>query len=49
MGMDETWFVAPLAKTIGAYGGDVANELVFVVTAVSYPLARWMELKHFGR
>ncbi|KAH6605496.1 nucleoside transporter [Trichoderma cornu-damae] len=49
MGMDETWFVGPLAKTIGDYGGDVANEFTFVVTALSYPLARYFELKYIGR
>lgn len=49
MGMDETWFVGPLAKTIGDYGGDVANEFTFVVTALTYFPARYLELKYFGR
>jgi purine-cytosine permease-like protein len=49
MGMDETWFIGPLAKTIGEYGGDVANEFTFVVTALSYIPARYLELKYFGR
>ena len=49
MGMDETWYVGPVAKTIGAYGGDVANEMAFVVTAVTYYPARYLELKYFGR
>ena len=49
MGMDETWFIGPLAKVIGESGGDVANELTFVVTAVTYAPARYMELKYFGR
>ena len=49
MGMDETWYVGPLAKTIGAYGGDVANEFAFVVTALTYYPARYLELKYFGR
>lgn len=49
MGMDETWFVGPLAKTIGDTGGDVANEFTFVVTALSYAPARYLELKYFGR
>ena len=49
MGMDETWFVGPLAKTIGAYGGDVANEFTFVVTSLTYFPARYLELKYFGR
>jgi purine-cytosine permease-like protein len=49
MGMDETWFIGPLAKLIGDYGGDVANEFTFVVTALSYLPARFLELKYFGR
>jgi NCS1 nucleoside transporter family len=48
MGMDETWFVGPLAKLIGD-GGDVANEFTFVVTCLSYLPARYLELKFFGR
>ncbi|KKK19066.1 putative nucleoside transporter [Aspergillus rambellii] len=49
MGMDETWFIGPLAKLIGASGGDVANEITFVVTALTYAPARYLELKYFGR
>lgn len=49
MGMWETWFVGPLAKTIGTDGGDVANEFTFVVTALTYVPARYLELKYFGR
>jgi NCS1 nucleoside transporter family len=49
MGMWETWFVGPLAKTIGDGGGDVANEFTFVVTALSYVPARYLELKFFRR
>ncbi|KAJ5917276.1 nucleoside transporter [Penicillium verhagenii] len=47
MGMSETWFVGPLAKLIG--NGDIANEFTFVVTALSFPLTRYLELKHFGK
>ncbi|EWG42548.1 hypothetical protein FVEG_04323 [Fusarium verticillioides 7600] len=49
MGMVETWFTGPLGKLIGTYGGDVANELTFVVTAIVYPVARYLELKYFGK
>ena len=28
MGMDETWYVGPLAKVIGSYGGDVVSFLL---------------------
>lgn len=49
MGMWQTWYVGPLAALIGKDGGDVANEICFVVTAVSYIPARYLELKYFGR
>ncbi|KAL6243582.1 hypothetical protein RBB50_009575 [Rhinocladiella similis] len=49
MGMSETWFIGPLAKVIGQYGGDVANEFALVVTALTYAPARYVELKHFGK
>lgn len=49
MGMSQTWFVGPLARLIGDGGGDVANEFTFVVTAVAYPLVRYLERKHFGK
>ncbi|ETR97385.1 putative nucleoside transporter [Trichoderma reesei RUT C-30] len=49
MGMDETWFIGPLAKTIGKNGGDVANEFTFVITALTFVPARYLELKYFGR
>lgn len=47
--MVETWYTGPLGKLIGDYGGDVANEFAFVVTAVTYTPVRYFELKYFGR
>lgn len=49
MGMAETWYVGPLAKLIGTYGGDVANEFTLVVTSLSYLPLRLLELKVFGK
>ncbi|KAF2000821.1 hypothetical protein P154DRAFT_553923 [Amniculicola lignicola CBS 123094] len=49
MGMVETWYVGPLGKLIGAYGGDVANEFTLVVTAVAFVPLRYLELKFVGR
>lgn len=49
MGMKQTWFTGPLAAVIGSSGGDVANELTFVVTAVAYIPARYLELLYFKR
>ncbi|KAJ6446919.1 purine-cytosine permease FCY21 [Purpureocillium lavendulum] len=49
LGMSQTWFQGVLAKMIGDNGGDVGSEMTFVVTALSYPPARYLELKAFGR
>jgi NCS1 nucleoside transporter family len=49
MGMVETWYVGPLGKLIGAFGGDIANELTFAVTALVFIPARFLELKFIGR
>lgn len=48
MGMVQTWFVGPVARMIGD-GGDVANEMTFAITVISYLPARYIELKYFGR
>ncbi|KAI4633180.1 hypothetical protein J4E80_000543 [Alternaria sp. BMP 0032] len=49
LGMVETWYVGPLGGLIGADGGDIANEFTFVVTALVYIPARYLEKKIVGR
>ena len=49
VGMVETYYVGALAAKIGADGGDIANELALVFTAVSYLPLRMLELKYVGR
>jgi NCS1 nucleoside transporter family len=49
LGMVQTWFVGPVGRTIGAAGGDVGNEMTFVVTAVSFVPLRWLEYRFVGR
>ncbi|RMZ87951.1 hypothetical protein DV736_g4831, partial [Chaetothyriales sp. CBS 134916] len=49
LGMDQTWFNAPISRLIGDYGGDVANELCFVVTVLTYIPARYLERRYFGK
>ncbi|CAF0721924.1 unnamed protein product [Adineta steineri] len=48
LGMTQTWFTGPIANAIagdsGEQGADVGLELVFVFTAVSFPLFRSIEL-----
>ncbi|PWY96098.1 nucleoside transporter [Aspergillus sclerotioniger CBS 115572] len=49
VGMDQTWYIAPAAKRIGAYGGDVGDYLVLASVLVFYPLLRTMEIRILGR
>lgn len=49
VGMVETYYVGILARKIGADGGDIANELAFVFTAISYLPLRMLELRYVGR
>ncbi|EHA19611.1 hypothetical protein CBS147343_9038 [Aspergillus niger] len=49
VGMDETYYVGALARKIGTDGGDIANELAFVFTSLSYIPLRKLELKYVGR
>lgn len=49
MGMDETWYIGPLGKMIGEYGGDVANQFTLGITGLSYIPLRYLELKYIGR
>jgi purine-cytosine permease-like protein len=49
VGMQETWWTGPIARKIGAYGGDVGNELALVFTLVTYIPVRYLELKYIGR
>ncbi|PWY84742.1 nucleoside transporter [Aspergillus heteromorphus CBS 117.55] len=49
LGMDQTWYIAPVAKQIGAYGGDVGDYLVLVSVLVFYPGLRTVEIRMTGR
>lgn len=49
MGMNEIWYIGPLSARIGEYGGDVGNELTFIVTAGSFIPLRYLELRCIGR
>jgi hypothetical protein len=45
------WFVGPVALAAGEapFGGDVGFELGFAFAFTSYAVARYFELKFFGR
>jgi purine-cytosine permease-like protein len=49
MGMKTTWWVAPVAKLIGARGANVGTELTFAFSAITFPLFRWLEKKYTGK
>jgi purine-cytosine permease-like protein len=49
VGMDESWWIGPVAKMLGDEGGDVGNELSFVFTLVTFVPVRYLELKYVGR
>lgn len=48
VGMDETWWNAPLSRKIGG-GGDIGNELSLVFTLVTFLPVRYLERKYIGR
>lgn len=47
--MAQVWYVGPIARLIGEYGGDAGNYVGFSCAALVYPPLRWLELKKFGR
>lgn len=48
-GMSQTWYVGPIAKLFGGFGGDVGVYLSAVFTIVVYFPARYFEKKITGR
>lgn len=49
VGMNQVWYIGPLARKIGEFGGDIGFELSFGFAFVGFNLTRWAELKYFGR
>ncbi|KAI9830169.1 MAG: hypothetical protein M1819_005846 [Sarea resinae] len=48
-GMAQTWYIGPIAKKFGAYGGDVGIYMSAAITMLVYPVARTIEKKYSGR
>jgi NCS1 nucleoside transporter family len=48
-GMAQVYFIGPVAKHFGEYGGDVGMWLSMAFCGVVYPALRYFELKKFGR
>ncbi|KAH0393850.1 hypothetical protein KCU89_g11984, partial [Aureobasidium melanogenum] len=49
LSMAQVWYIGPIAKQVGEYGGDMGNYVGFAWAALFYPPLRWLELKKFGR
>lgn len=48
-GMAQVWYVGPVARQFGPYGGDCGVILSGVITLVLYPPLRYIEKKKTGR
>lgn len=49
MGMDQVYYIGPIAKKIGDNGGDIGMWLCAAFSGVVYPVLRYFELKRWGR
>ncbi|KAF9995448.1 hypothetical protein BGZ79_010859 [Entomortierella chlamydospora] len=49
LGMNQTWYVGPVGKLTGTYGGDLGFEMAIGFTTVSFLVLRHFELKYSGR
>lgn len=49
LGMDQTWFVGPIARSFGGIGGDVGIYLCFVISIVTYWPLRTIEKRYVKR
>lgn len=49
VGMNQVYYVGPIARKIGDHGADLGMFLSIAFTSVSYPVARYFELKYFGK
>ena len=47
--MAQVWYIGPLAKLVGEYGGDMGNYVGFGWAALVYPPLRWVEKRRLGR
>lgn len=49
MGMDQVYYIGPIAKKIGENGGDIGMWLCAGFCGVTYPFLRYLELKYLRR
>ena len=48
-GMSQTWYIGPIAKQFGPFGGDVGIWLSGAITIVVFSVGRTLERKYTGR
>ena len=48
-GMAQTWYIGPIARKFGEFGGDVGIYLSAAFTLVTYPFLRMLEKTQTGR
>lgn len=49
MGMNVSWYHAPIAQLIGKKGANIGHELTFAFSALTFPLFRWLERRYTGK
>lgn len=47
--MAQVWYIGPLARLVGEYGGDMGNYVGFGFAGLVYPPLRWYEKRRVGR
>lgn len=47
--MAQVWYIGPIARKLGPFGGDMGFEFAAVFAAVIYPPLRYLEIKKYGR
>lgn len=49
VGMNQVYYIGPISKYVGEYAADLGTFFAIAFTGVSYPLARWLELRIFKK
>lgn len=49
VGMNQAYYVGPIAKLVGDHAADLGMFFCIGFTGVAYPLARWLELRYFEK
>ncbi|KAK8858730.1 hypothetical protein IAR55_002959 [Kwoniella newhampshirensis] len=47
--MAQTWYIGPLGRVFGEFGGDLGFEMSAATTAIIYPPLRYIEYRYFKR